>query len=924
MDISMRYRGFVPGSFMAWHLESIQDRAYAFQYRLPLPHVVCVFGRSFFVQNARLPWDVEPEPTREVSWVRRANWEPEDDGLEPLNGPETESTLDKEGDSEEDEDTPKASTFALEHEVQGGWSLELARTYGLHRKPEPVPSINNPEHSPSTLHHEAEDQHGPRAYARNSTSIFGIQTYAAIGTINLEPTEEHLVQINNMRALRILEVAMQDPEDFAERNGPDISASTWEWDWNFAQELNLPASEQLPLDRTGPLSESQLAFLVFLAGGDSSIITTSQGRSAYEIPESTSSTVEEVNSSPQTGGQVTVSNSHSHTATQDYSQRYDARGHPINPESRTLARISVRAHNDVLATVGACVDVGSDVKGPDDDSGTLAATSKVDRERIEAVMTENELGLIISTFDTCLVFLAQWAFVGIKFKLQTFRLYSTMSFRQMWSFQRNRFGFMGMFFANVPALLTHTVLNFGGEYLLGLLEDFLVGHLTTKGQSRKRRKRMRMIASAMTHSAGFALFLLLAPLKVHSMLQLLSLVPPRPALPSFLSLVPFSASSYIQLPVFPTRVTIEACSSWASSVITSPVAVLWVSQLTRLLIGSGIFHPLIRNIPKPDNPDVYSSRAAVIDGLDATMLPGLHRPNAARCAQPSGWDSIVNELRDVRSWFLGFVGMAPKRKMSTLERVRLEIEGRIAQARHRLQQERRARPLSDNSEVQTLASTQDNTNQLPSSQADRVSVIDPNLSSSQAEETTATNHDTPTPSPSALSSSSVDPFISQPNSVRVSSRRGDPELVTMEVEINGSPPTPTAVASTLALAGTLRRQSLSAETPKGQLHHVSCLSNYPAEMLANRLSTLTTELLLLPLQGLLVRTVAWSFLSGQMGMTEGIWAIRGGYFGAGIGGYVKNMATCFALETVVGMGLWEVGLLGVRALGKTVFGWGKL
>ncbi|KAI9769574.1 MAG: hypothetical protein M1835_006697 [Candelina submexicana] len=923
MDRSLRYRGFLLGAYTACHLECLQDRTYAFQYRLPMPFVVCIFGRSFFVQNSALPWEVEASPKTETVWIRRADWEPEDASLEPLESQPTQSKLQEEDEYEDDEDTPKASTFTLVPELSGDWSSELARTYGLQRSPEQQATEEGIRNFPFTLE-RAELRDESKKRCRLASSIFAPETLAAVALIDLDPTDNDLIQLNNLRALRVLEAGAENLNDFAGRNGPDRSAYIWEWEWNLAQQLYLPASEQLPLDRTVSLSSSQLSFLACLAGGDRSVLITSQGRSAYEVPESTSSTAEEVNGSPQAGGQIASPCSHNNGCLPEQRQRYNVRGHPVNPESRTLARMSVRAHNDVLATVGACVDIGSDVKSIEDGSGTLAALSKVDREKIKTVMTENELGLIISTFDTSLVFLAQWALVGVKFKLQTFRVYSAMSFRHMLYFQPSRFGFVGMLYANVPALLTHTALNFGGEVLLGLFEDLLESCLATKNQTRKRTKYIKQVVSVTTSLAGFALFLLLAPLKIHSTLQLLSLAPARPAFPPLFSLIPFSPSSYVQCAAFPTHVTIESVSAWASSVVTSPVAVLWVSQLTRTFIGSRMFHQLIRYIPKPDNPDAYSSKAAIEDSLDASILPGLHRPNTARCAQPSHWDNIVKEIRDVRNWFLGLVGMAPKRKLSTLERVRREIEERITQARQRLQQERRATPLSHSSEAQTSALSHDNNDQLPNDLSDHVSAIDSSLRTNEAENTVATDNNATPPSPSASSSSPGDPLLSRANSVRVSSRRGDTDLVTMEVEINGSPPTTAAIASPRALAGTLRRQSLSDETPKGQLHHVSCLSNYPAEMLANRLSTLSTELLLLPLQGVLVRTIAWSFLKRQGGRTEGLWGIRSGYTETGIGGYMKNMAACFALEVVVGMGLWEVGLLGVRALGKSVFGWGKL
>lgn len=95
-----------------------------------------------------------------------------------------------------------------------------------------------------------------------------------------------------------------------------------------------------------------------------------------------------------------------------YVQQYDARGHPTNPSSRSLFRSLIHAQNDVLATVGVCVGVRNANKA---ESGPLF---KSEKEHIESVMHENEVGLVVSTVDIGLLFVATWWIVGMRNRMQ--------------------------------------------------------------------------------------------------------------------------------------------------------------------------------------------------------------------------------------------------------------------------------------------------------------------------------------------------------------------------------------------------------------------------------------------------------------------------------------------------------------------------
>lgn len=78
-------------------------------------------------------------------------------------------------------------------------------------------------------------------------------------------------------------------------------------------------------------------------------------------------------------------------------QQYDARGHPVNPQSKALGRELRRAKNDILSTMGVVVS-GEDRN----------ATSSNEQQKINEIAAENDFGLLISSLDQLFVFLGTW------------------------------------------------------------------------------------------------------------------------------------------------------------------------------------------------------------------------------------------------------------------------------------------------------------------------------------------------------------------------------------------------------------------------------------------------------------------------------------------------------------------------------------
>ncbi len=98
-------------------------------------------------------------------------------------------------------------------------------------------------------------------------------------------------------------------------------------------------------------------------------------------------------------------------------QQYDRRGHPENLESRTLLRQSRRAQNDVLATVGVCVGVDENGKAVQPQVNRRNSDSN-DTSKVQSVMRENELGLLLVGADTGLFFLGTFWVLGLRQRLQ--------------------------------------------------------------------------------------------------------------------------------------------------------------------------------------------------------------------------------------------------------------------------------------------------------------------------------------------------------------------------------------------------------------------------------------------------------------------------------------------------------------------------
>ncbi|KAI9818137.1 MAG: hypothetical protein M1827_000762 [Pycnora praestabilis] len=762
---------------------------------------------------------------------------------------------------------------------------------------------------------------------------------------------EELAQINNLCLLRILEYAAEDLESFAPLNWPEVppvrppddSVATL-----YMARLNREHGSQEPrrsvlgqlshnvrilenetqaahldspvhtFDSTASLEHNDSADESFLGSFAESnvLIELLQGRSAYEAPENTSSVAEGGNGERRTNNQQMLLATDTAIDPEHYAQRYDARGHASNLESRSMSRALIRAQNDVLATVGVCVGVRPDKKLLDGSPGVDTLT-KPEKAKVESVMKENEIGLFLAAADSSLFFLGLWGARGLRNRLQVFRSYSDTPLHLLFISQRKHYGWIGILFGGMPAfLVAHLLLHVGFEFLIDELQYFLTRRLNAQQMNRKQRRIFRKAITWLDYSIKIGSFMLISPIYMFSILQTLHLIPLWPLLPPLRSLIPFSPYSPIQPLALPQEITGRSLFTTATALISSPVAVFLFYTVVKERIDDKIFVGLRRAIPKPDHPDVYSIKGAMEDDLDSDSLPGIllsqtSKEQTRQAGRNTG--EIPDVLCKIRDTFLAFFGQPASASDS-------------------------GEPHQDAMEAATTVpeSTDDisvirHPPSLPVSEA--VSTV---LSSSNAETTTSEQD---------LPSSSEESTTSQPlNSVRLSSRHrsADAEAVTMEVELSNSPPAPmpapvfTEALSASPTPSVAESGTLGCQGRRGgeriSHHRVTCLSGYPADAMANHVSTHAGEWLEIPLEVWLLRTIALSFLAAAATPSQQAGAAvvgldmwkTWGYGMKGMGAYVGRLGLCFVMESVVGIGLWQAGYRVTRLIGKWWFEWGKL
>ena len=390
---------------------------------------------------------------------------------------------------------------------------------------------------------------------------------------------------------------------------------------------------------------------------------------------------------------------------------------------------------------------------------------------------------------------------------------------------------------------------------------------------------------------------LLTPFKIFSTLQHQGLIPAWPLFPHPKAFVPFSSSSSLRLPNLPDRGDGASCLQFLASLAVSPLVLLCVLSWMRPQVERKVNKYTRAALPAPDSPDIYSIQAAIEDEIDRNNIRGLG--NAVDT--PELWESrsVTEELaKDLQ-----YIGRSFQ---IFYDQIRVLFPRKSRQSSTPLTMEPLSTPISTPGLIDPFE--EDASSPSPSNDPSSSSASRPSTPRPQIEITGSTT-----------SSGTVHMSVAIPVPIEPLSRRP---------RYNGNtrdPPSPSAPGPNKVYSPYYRITTLTAQA---------------AESMSQHLSGYITEILLLPLEALYMRSVALSFLSSpstNLGarMAAERWKGEvyplGGWFGMGlrggwrgVGDYVGKMVLVEGLEMGIGFAVWQACMGLSWWVGRRWFEWGRL
>ncbi|MCJ1451266.1 Mucin-2 [Mycoblastus sanguinarius] len=556
-----------------------------------------------------------------------------------------------------------------------------------------------------------------------------------------------------------------------------------------------------------------------------------------------------------------------------------------------------------MATVGACVRVNAN--GVVESHDSEHQKYPPDPTKVAAVVTENGAGFIISCMDQTISSLASIWTRTLKNRLMAFRLYSGIPVYEIIRSEIRHFGILKFLFSGAPAAFTFDLLDFIRRW------------------SETQRTGLHLLFNIGDITLELAAVLLIFPLELFSTLQQLGLLPSWPFIPRVRALVPFSASSPLQLPILPPRLGFSFYGKCIGSLAFSPLTLWWITSWAKPLVCDKLYRYLRAALPKPDNPDNYSLYGAEAAEFGNENVPGLC--NAALESKESS--SIIEELakdlqnigRNFQIFYDSVAGMFSN-KPKDLDAIDNDqnIDSRSTSSD----------PSTQTAETNPLSPT---TNPPPTT--DPSTTPSPTLS-------------TPEPEPDPSSSSPSRPSTPRPP-IEITTSTATGGTLHMEVSIPAPNRTSPPIYNT-HFSNSPHAIDDDPDYPNRNMqpininrtsHRITALTAYAADSMAMHLSTQLTELLFLPLDALFVRSLALAFLSSPASSptartAAGRWRSEvfplGTWFGMGLSSgwrgmceYAGKMLLISGIEAGIGLAIWQLGTGMSWRAGTRLFHWGR-
>ncbi|RMZ73924.1 small nucleolar ribonucleo complex subunit [Pyrenophora seminiperda CCB06] len=601
------------------------------------------------------------------------------------------------------------------------------------------------------------------------------------------------------------------------------------------------------------------------------------GRSAFEPTQSVSVSPEYIQLE---SSQSEMPARYHEASANNYIQLYDERGNPINPRSHQYGKKLRSAQNDVLASVGVVERRRSSSHG-------LPASSE---QRFELLEAEDTVGNAVALVTTFTENLCTWWIGTIGDRILAFQYHHALSFGQITASEYAHSGtsvIYAGFASRIFATMNMQAIVYS-VFMYQPLERLL--HTTRAGVRTKTffRQTRKVLKSA------FRLGLegLCYPFYYHAALQRLGLVPARPLLPPWSSLIPFSSTSPLQ----PFSLYYNASDSFTDCIkaaLTSPVVLLCIGHSIERWVYACVYEAVEASIIRPDKPDIPSRD---INGKDRAMaVLGLRRES------PPLIRNAIHKILGILGWAWPLPYQSTERSGPNVAQA-VEVGGT---------QVTNATPF--NIPVVSMETP-------PATEPLDADVITIPIDAIED----LMRSTTPPGSATGLDQDENDPRI------RITSREG---IVEMEVRL------PSRILSThtdvAEAVGPQEGHSATEPLDRGHLvkgnpyHRVTQLSCEPAQMISAMVRAQLVGLAMLPIRVVTLRMIALHYLAGQGRYTGSQRAVSGasistGFSWQGIAVQLSRVALCGALEVTVDLGLWGLQYLAITNFGQTLFGWGAL
>ncbi|MCJ1405645.1 hypothetical protein MMC11_008874, partial [Xylographa trunciseda] len=291
----------------------------------------------------------------------------------------------------------------------------------------------------------------------------------------------------------------------------------------------------------------------------------------------------------------------------EYVQHYDTRGHPENRSSRSLARRSRRAQNDILTTVGVCVTVDKNGRRVPPASVSLES-EQLERKRILSVISESEFGFWLGAAEGSLWPLLMNGFGALRLRLETFALYSGIPMVDILRTEWHQFGALKWLFAGVVADFGYELLDAGRSVLIEESREALLRHFASSEVSENRRRRAIRAIAFFEHVLSITSFIAISPLEIFRILQHLDLIPVWPLLPSIWN-ISIASLSPLLYPALPSSWSLRNSLGFAVGICLSPLPLLVGFQYINRQLDAYLLSYARIVVPRPDCPDETSKRA---------------------------------------------------------------------------------------------------------------------------------------------------------------------------------------------------------------------------------------------------------------------------------------------------------------------------